>query len=111
MTKSTYGTGVISVERSGRFRVRVPDGRGGYRSVGTRDTREEAERLRAAALDEAGSMCLVGVELYEYGERVIERWKKAGHRAIKSDRSRWAAVIARASFARAAVDVVARADV
>ncbi len=111
MKPSKYGTGTITKERSGRYRVRIPDGRGRYRSIGTRDTLEQAERLRAAALDEAQGMTLVGVPLLSYGERVIERWAKAGQRSTNSDRARWSAIVARASFAHAALDVIAPADV
>ncbi len=43
----TYGLGTIEL-RGARFRLRLPDGRGGYEDAGTFDTREEAEKLQAS---------------------------------------------------------------
>jgi hypothetical protein len=49
----TYGIGVITkiTTPSGiRYRVRVPDARGGYRSIGMNGSEEEAVRMRVAGV-------------------------------------------------------------
>lgn len=83
----TYGKGSITRER-GRYRLRMPDGKGGYRNVGSFESELAAERMRDAILVELGDAPVGAVTLAEYGERVLTRWSTA-QRDIRNARSRW----------------------
>ena len=110
-----YGCGTITEvrTRSGtRYRVKIPDGQGGERSVGTYATRDRAERMRAAALVVAAEPgTLVGVSLYEYGERAIQKVIDEGSRDGESMRSRWRAIVANAPFASWPLDAITHDDI
>jgi integrase len=106
----TYGRGYITIER-GKHRVRVPDGKGGTIEGGSHATLEAAELMRDALLlgrAEVGGV--LGLSVRDYGERVIERWVRAGMRDAGPTRSRWA-IVARAPFADLPLSELARADV
>jgi len=107
---SSYGTGSITFER-GRYRLRVPDGKGGHRGAGTFATWDEADAVRAALLLEGGAVPIGATILFTYGERVIERWVRAGLRDKKSTRSRWSVIVGRAPFAHAAIATLPRAEI
>ena len=104
-----HGEGSITLER-GKYRVRIPDGSGGAISLGTYPTPERAEQVKAAGLLQRARY-VRSAELYEYGERVIERWAKAGMRDARATRSRWSAIVARAAFARLPLEAITRSDV
>lgn len=107
----TYGAGKIDQLPSKRFRVRIPDGQGGYVPLGTYDSRDEAERMRAAALI-ARDRVVIYDTVSRYGDRVIDRWERAGKRSSGSDASRWATwVVARADWAQEPLGAVTRAMV
>jgi integrase len=105
----TYGEGTISRTPNGRFRVRIPDGNGGHASIGTYDTWEEAERMRAAGLIAASEMG-VGTPLGDWGEKWIERMQN--RRNLRSWRSTWKNTV-RGCGALAALpmDSIEKADV
>jgi integrase len=106
-----YGGGSITKSR-GRWRVRVPDGRGGQINIGTYESRVLAEQARNAALINAADIAdLIGVSLRRYGERWLEKCARAGIHTVDSMRSRWKNIIAAAPFADLPVDAVRRADV
>jgi hypothetical protein len=98
---------------SGRFRVRAPDGRGGYRSVGTYDTYVEARRmLEAASIVGLTSPPVSALCFANYAERVIDRWKLAGKQTYREDRSRLATmIIPHAEWAQLPLDQITRGEV
>lgn len=105
-----YGTGVIERLPSGRVRVRIPDGHGKYKSLGTFDTEAEAKvRLDAGHIVKASNPVTQSVA--DYGELVIMRWRGAGKRTWNTDLSRWKRWVAkRAEWANDSIDQVTRAD-
>ncbi len=106
-----YGAGSITFER-GRYRLRLPDGKGKHRGAGrTFASEQEAERMRDAVAFERGEFPVGGMLLDAYGELVIGRWARAGLRDIKSTRSRWSVLVARAPFARTPIASLMRAEV
>jgi hypothetical protein len=111
----TYGIGVVTPVHSKagvRYRVRIPDGDGGYKSLGVYDTHEEAERMRDAGLVAAADVeTLSGITLYAYGERWLSRCAKAVMRDVGSMRSRWKTIVANAPFAQHSIEAVTRAHV
>lgn len=109
-----YGQGSITQVRTRagiKYRVRVPDGRGGYISAGTYATRDEAERMRDAVLDERDGAGSLAQTVEEYGQRVLDRWELAGKRSVASDRGRWRQLVSRAPWIDSPVDAVTRAAV
>ncbi len=111
----TYGIGVITpvpTKAGVRYRVRIPDGQGGYKSLGVYDTHEEAERMRDAGLVAAADVeTLSGITLYAYGERWLSRCAKAAMRDVGSMRSRWKTIVANAPFAQHSIESITRTDV
>lgn len=106
-----YGAGKIDRLPSNRFRVRVPDGAGGYVSLGTFDTLAEAERMRAAGLI-ARQRVVVYDTVARFGDRVIESWRRAGKRSHAADASRWQTwVVDRAAWAHEPIGAVTRSMV
>lgn len=102
--KSTYGLGAIDTypTRGGeRHRARLPNGAGGYRTLGSFGTREEAEgALRGAVAAEAEGTVRPDTEtLRTFGERFLRRRKAAGQKNGKTDRSRWDLHVMGALFA------------
>lgn len=109
-----YGRGSVTRVRTRggpRYRVRIPDGRGGYISAGTYASREEAERMRDACLDERDAGGSLAQTVEQYGQRVLDRWELSGKRSITSDRGRWRQLVSRAPWIDAPVDAVTRAAV
>lgn len=107
----SYGRGSITLDR-GKFRVRVPNGKGKHVSLGTFPTRAEAETfLDAYHAERAASVLEPGQSLLEYGLRVIDRWGKAGLRNADGERSRWRTVVARAPFAHEPPPAITRVDI
>lgn len=105
-----YGTGVIERLPSGRVRVRIPDGKGKYKSLGTYDSEAQA-RVMLDAGHAVKASSSVSQNVAQYGEIVIMRWRAAGKRSWKDDWSRWKCwVVAHADWANDAVDQVTRAD-
>src|SRR3990172_4605266 len=111
MQVKQYGLGTLERLPSGRIRVRVPDGRGSYKSLGTYDTEEEALRMRAAgALVREHSP--IAQTVAEYGEIVIARWKLAGKRSASEDHSRWRALVLKhAPWTQDSIDGVSRGEI
>lgn len=107
MTRARPGAGTITPHK-GRFRLRMPvDGE--RRSVGVYDTREEAERVRAALLveqaaDTAGRMR--GLSLRVFGERFLTEREIEGVRGIRTERSRWKTHVDTAPFADDPLDMI-----
>lgn len=64
--KHEYGSGSITLER-GKWRVRVPDGKGGTRSIGAFGTPELARTMRNAALGARHELG-VGMTMRRYGD-------------------------------------------
>lgn len=105
-----HGTGTIETTRDGRFVPRLP-GRNGQR-LDPCGTREEAERLLAAALAQlARDPAEGGLSLGTWGEQVIDRRELEGQRAAKSYRSVWRAHVQTSSLGGLALVTVTRADV
>lgn len=104
-----YGTGVIERLPSGRVRVRIPDGRGKYKSLGTFDTEAQA-RVMLEAGHEVKATSPISQTVAAYGELAIMRWRAAGKRSWNDDWSRWKCWVSRADWANDAVDQVTRAD-
>lgn len=102
----TYGQGIIEKLPSGRFRVRVPDGKGKYKSA-TFDTMKEAERMRAVLRVER-PQTIVAMTVARYGERIIMRWKLAGKKSWDDDLSRWGKICEYAEWSEFSVDAVTR---
>jgi len=106
-----YGLGVVERLPSGRYRVRVPTGRGTYKSCGTYPTEKEAKRMLAAATA-VRTETSITQSVAEYGELIIMRWKGEGKRSWNSDLSRWKCWVCKVGeFAGDPVDMVSRADV
>lgn len=87
----SYGEGSIKryLTRDGRerFHVRIPDGKGGHKSIGSYESEAEAVSVRAAALQELrNSPCLHGT-FGTFGETWLGRLRD--QRSIRSSRSRW----------------------
>ena len=83
------GTGSVEVLPDGRFRPRLP-GRGARLDACA--TRDEAERLLAAALAELQSGAVLdphATTLAAWGAEVLDRRERNGIRSIGTDRSRW----------------------
>lgn len=93
----TYGTGSITRTASGKWRVRIPDGRGGKRTIGTFPTPEEAERMRAAALLGALEVDL-GITFEDFSTRWLNRCELEGQASIGSSRSLWRTTISQAPW-------------
>ena len=112
-SKHIHGTGSIEESPSGRFRVRAPDGRGGYRRVGTYATYNEARRMLEAALIVAASSPVMSALCFaNYAERVIDRWKLAGKQTYREDRSRLATmVVPHAEWTQLPLDQITRGEV
>lgn len=112
-SKHVHGTGSIEALPSGRFRVRAPDGRGGYRRVGSYDTYGEARRMLEAALIVVASNPTTSALCFrQYAERVIDRWKLAGKQTYREDRSRLATMIVpHAERAQLPLDQITRGEV
>src|SRR3954469_17080895 len=112
-SKPAHGTGSIEELSSGRFRVRAPDGCGGYRRVGTYDTYNEARRMLEAALIVAASTPVMSALCFaNYAERVIDRWKLTGKQTYREDRSRVATMIVpHAEWAQLPLDQITRGEV
>lgn len=111
--KRTPGTGSITPRR-GRFLARVIDASGARRSVGTYDTHEEATQALAdagAALAADADQAARGLTLAAWGETWLSRRLKAGLRAIRADRSRWACHVAPSALAAMPLDQIKRRDV
>jgi hypothetical protein len=111
-SKLVHGTGPIEELPSGRLRVRAPDGRGGYRRVGTYATYNEARRMLEAALIVAASNPAMSALCFaNYAERVIDRWKLAGKQTYREDRSRLATmVVPHAEWAQLRLDQITRGE-
>lgn len=103
---SSYGRGVITQER-GRFRVRVPDGRGGYVSMGVYDTRTEAEQMRAAGLA-ARATVGIGLTMRVWGDAWLHEIRD--QRNIRAWRSTWSSVVLDAPFIDLPLDAITRPD-
>lgn len=72
-----YGLGCVSPVKGKagtRYKVRVPDGAGGYRNCGRFDSEEEARGvlLGLAAKRAQGELALSGTTLREWGQRFLE---------------------------------------
>ena len=83
------GTGSIEVLPDGRFRPRLP-GRGAR--LDPCATRDEAERLLAAALAEIQAGAAVdphAMTLRAWGATVLDQRERNGIRSVATDRSRW----------------------
>ncbi len=107
-SKSTYGLGSID-PRGGKSRLRVPDGRGGTRTLGTFSTLEEAESVRRgwAHLRATGEVA-DGVTLRRFSEGWLDRRELAGNKAIQDDRNRWATHVLTAAFADWPIEGITR---
>jgi hypothetical protein len=106
MTQSSFPIGLGHVEpRKGaggvRYRAKVPTGHGGHRTVGTYDTREEAESVLRGLVEKraAGQLIFGGETLRQYGERFLARRAERDIRNIKTDRFRWTVHVLAAHFA------------
>ncbi|MEP7124719.1 MAG: site-specific integrase, partial [Byssovorax sp.] len=108
--KSTYGLGSID-PRGGKLRLRVPDGRGGTRTLGNFNTLEEAESVQRgwAHLRKSGEV-VDGVVFAKYGEGWLDRRELAGVKSIERDRSRWRTHVLTAPFAGWPIDRIGRRD-
>ena len=109
-----YGRGSIDLDsRTGRYRIRIPDGRGGkFRVPGSWGTRAEAEAARQAALEVRDEKWEPGVTLEQYGWRWLDKIEKTGKRDIRNDRSRWNAFICqRSEFADQPIHMIVRSDI
>lgn len=104
----TYGHGTIDVLRSGRFRLRTPDGKGKYKPIGTYDTMDEAERMQRAAAIAQKRIPDGAATIADYGDMVIPRWKLSGKSSYKADISRWNIVKTHADWAQLPPDMVNR---
>ena len=104
----TYGQGSITLE-GGRYRVRVPNGKGGHVNVGSYDSEVEAEQNRAAALAVRAELGTTPT-LREYGERWIARVVQH-QRNAKTWRGTWAGFVLRARFADDPLDAILPRDV
>jgi integrase len=103
----TYGLGTIEPRR-GRFRLRLPDGRGGYQDGGSFATWEEADQVRrgAVALRRAGELATGRTTLRSYGERWLDRRELKGARDMKNPRNRWKNHVATAPFADWSIEAI-----
>jgi integrase len=100
-TRSTAGSGSIDQLPSGRWRVRLTLADGSRRALGAYEDRDEAERIRSAALAELaeGSLAPVGgVTLRAFGALWLDRRERRKLRNVRTDRNRWKNHIESASF-------------
>lgn len=107
----SYGRGTITEvqrKRGPGYRVKVPDGQGGEKSIGTFDTLEEAEAMRDAA-NIVRAELPVGVTLREYGETYLGRHSSKA--SAGDDRSRWHAIVMDAPFADCPLALLTRSEV
>lgn len=110
---STYGLGRIDERRtkSGRIRYRVrlwSVKRNGYVTVGTYDTRHEAEGMRDGALV-AREQIGIGCTLEQLGEAWLETI--AHQKAARSVRSTWRHMVSAAGFYREPLDTITVLDI
>lgn len=105
------GTGTIEVLPDGRYRPRLP-GRGAR--LDPCATREEAERLLAAALSEIACGAAVdphATTLAAWGETVLDQRERSGIRSVSTDRSRWRVHVAPWACASWPLHAITREDV
>ena len=107
MTKA----GSITRHRSGKWLARATIG-GKRVSLGTHETRADAEAVLAAALERAAGVVRPQVTLATYGMVWLARRETDGlHRHVGPDRSRWRTHIATAPFAEKPLRKITRADI
>lgn len=104
---STYGQGPITFER-GRYRLRLPNGRGGYKEGGTFKTRELAERARAASLAVSIEVSACPT-LRAYGETYLARC--ADQENARTWRNTWDNHVLAAPFIDEPMEDVAPRDI
>ncbi len=104
------GSGGIETTRDGRHRVRAPGGR--RASLGVYETRDEAEAVLAAALDELADVHHgEGLTLAAWATRVLDQREADGLRGIREERNRWASYVAKDELARLPIRTINRRDV
>lgn len=104
--------GSIEPLPSGRLRVRVtgPDGRRG--TIGTCDTRDEAEELLVAALAELdASAPVAGDTLGAFGPRFLDRRELRGVRNVGTERVNWKNHVEPSALAELPMKSITRRDV
>ncbi len=109
-----YGTGSVTERASGRFQARLMLASGERKSLGTYATREEAERILAAALARliAGDMAPVGgVTFKAFGENLLDLRERDDVRGIKTERYRWKLHIVTAPWATEPISTITPQDV
>lgn len=103
-------TGTIEQLRSGRWTVRVTSTTGDRRTIATVDTEDEAQRLRAAAVEAmAGGGESRGPTLAEYGRRWLET--RRAMRGYPTQLRVWAARIEHAPWFEREMRSIRRADI
>lgn len=105
------GTGTVDVLPDGRYRPRLP-GRGAR--LDPCATREDAERLLAAALAEIASGAALdphATTLAAWGATVLDQRELTGIRSVRTDRSRWRVHIAPWACASWPLHALTREDV
>ena len=104
-------TGTITATREGKWRVRATV-RGVRRTIGSYDTRDEAERELAAVLLIVSDELRDGVTLGEYGDAWLDRRERSGmYRDPASDRGRWQNHVHGTHLAKVALPAVKRRHV
>jgi integrase len=106
-----YGRGTLDVQRNGRVRARVPDGQGEKKTLGTYDTRAEAERVLVAYYEEGSRLADADGSIGAYGERAITRMRLAGKDSWKADESRWKIVRKHAEGQVFTIDSVRKGEI
>lgn len=100
----SYGAGTISFER-GRYRVRIPDGKGGRITVGSYLTLQEAEQALVVAQREKAQLG-VGMTLRQIGPSYLKYERARGLKSWKQIESTWGSIVCDAPFIDLPVELV-----
>jgi hypothetical protein len=100
----SYGAGTISFER-GRYRVRIPDGKGSRVTIGSYLTEQEAKQALAVAQREKAQIG-VGMTLRQIGPSYLKYERARGLKSWKQIESTWGSIVCDAPFIDLPIELV-----
>lgn len=103
-----YGLGTIDLLPSGRYRLRIPTGKGKYRSAGVFGTHDEAERMRSAYGVGRKAIPQHATTVAEYGDHCMVVRRKEGISSWRTDDGRWGNIKKLAEWVHLPLDLVTR---